>query len=242
MILSIPQKRPPTVNFDPVIFASRRHRDFEVAEGAAKMMASVFGSGEAIKVTDTHFSSGCSFDADTAISEVLDFLRNVSHSLLAGFPDVQRWDQTDDILQQAALRLHRALQETTPESRRHLENLAALQVRRTLIDLGRAYSTRVGMNQQRWTPPHRGRDVGVLSEVPTSPEHDPQKIIEWVELHEQIEQLPANEQEVFQLIWYRGLSKEDVATLLNVDVRTIQRRWRAARETLASRCDGMLNP
>lgn len=190
-------------------------------------------------MTDSHSISRYNFDADTAVSEVLDFLRQVSHSLLAGFPDVQRWDQTDDILQQAAMRLHRALQETTPESRRHLENLAALQVRRTLIDLGRAYSTRAGMNHQRWTPPHPGRDISGLTELQSSSENDPQKIIEWVELHEQIEQLPAEEQEVFQLIWYRGLSKDDVATILNVDLRTVQRRWRAARETLASRCDGM---
>jgi len=180
-------------------------------------------------------------DTELVVSEVFDFLRQVSHNLLAGFPDVQRWDQTDDILQQAAMRLHRALQETTPESRRHLENLAALQVRRTLIDLGRAYSTRVGMNQQRWTPPHPGRDFSGLTEIQSSSENDPQKIIEWVELHEQIEQLPAEEQEVFQLIWYRGLSKEDVAAIMDVDVRTIQRRWRAARETLANRCGGMPN-
>lgn len=215
--------------------------DFGAAFAVLKQRTNTSDFGDTIRMNDAQSRPCCQFDADTAVGEVLDFLRQVSHSLLAGFPDVQRWDQTDDILQQAALRLHRALQETTPESRRHLENLAALQVRRTLIDLGRAYSTRAGMNYRRWTPPHPGRDTGGLPEVQASAENDPQKIIEWVELHEQIEQLPAQEQEVFQLIWYRGLSKEEVATILDVDLRTIQRRWRAARETLASRCGGMPN-
>jgi len=179
------------------------------------------------------------FDKELAVSEVLDFLRQVSHNMLAGFPDVQRWDQTDDIFQQAALRLHRALQQTTPESRRHLENLAALQVRRTLIELGRTYATRVSMNRQRWTPDQKQSRHLRFSELSGSCEYDPARVIEWVELHEQIESLPHDEQEVFQLIWYRGFPKSEVADILDVDVRTVQRRWRAAREMLASRCGGM---
>jgi RNA polymerase sigma-70 factor (ECF subfamily) len=179
------------------------------------------------------------FDTELAVSEVFDFLRHVSRNMLAGFPDVQRWDQTDDIFQQAALRLHRALQQTTPESRRHLENLAALQVRRTLIELGRSYATRVSMNRRRWTPEPGRSGRCRIDEYPASGESDPARLIEWVELHEQIELLPADEQEVFQLIWYRELPKSEVARILNVDLRTVQRRWRAARESLASRCDGM---
>ena len=180
-------------------------------------------------------------DAHAALASVLDFLRRVCGNLLAEFPDVRRWDQSDDVFQQAAMKLFKALQEVRPESRRHLENLAALQVRRTLIELGRKYAARVTMNKQRWTPSRGNAGRGVLDNVAAGIDCDPQKLIAWVELHEQIEQLPDDDREVFQLIWYRGLLKENVANLLNVDIRTVQRRWRSAREALAD-CYGGLPP
>ncbi len=180
-------------------------------------------------------------DAEATLASVLDFLRRVCGTLLADFPDVHRWDQTDDVFQQAALKLFKSLQEVRPESRRHLENLAALQVRRTLIELGRKYAARATMNQQRWTPSRRNAGGSVLENAPAGIESDPQKLIEWVELHEQIDRLSNEDREVFQLIWYREFHKDDVASLLNVDVRTVQRRWRSARETLAD-CYGQLPP
>lgn len=174
-------------------------------------------------------------NADLSLLEIADFLRGMCHTLLARFPDVQRWDQTDDIFQSAALRLHRALQETTPESRRHLENLAAVQVRRTLIDLGRKYAASLTMNQNRWTPLNTSQPFDLISNTFASDESDPQALTDWVELHETIDQLPDDEREVFQLIWYRGISKGEVAEMLHIDLRTVQRRWRAARATLARR-------
>lgn len=177
--------------------------------------------------------------AEKALLGVMDSLRYLSGSMLAGFPDVQRWDQTDDVFQQAAMKLFLALRESPPATRRHLENLVALQVRRTLIDLGRRYASRVGMNQQRWTPSLNDWSCSFMSQLPASCESDPHGLIDWVELHEAIDNLAVDEREVFQLIWYRGLSKEEVSELLNVDVRTVQRRWRAAREVLASRYAGL---
>jgi len=38
-------------------------------------------------------------------------LRNLARKMLRGFPKVHRWEQTDDVLQNAALRLHRTLQQ-----------------------------------------------------------------------------------------------------------------------------------
>jgi hypothetical protein len=49
--------------------------------------------------------------------------------------DLRRWEQTDDVFQNAMLRLHRALAEVKPESVRHFFNLAMLVIRRTLCDL-----------------------------------------------------------------------------------------------------------
>lgn len=177
--------------------------------------------------------------SEDALRAILESLRPLTSSMLASFPDVQRWDQTDDVIQNAAIRSLLALRDSPPKTRRHFENLVALQVRRALIDLGRRYAIRVGMNRNRWTPSLSDSDCDRACDFQDNAESDPQGLIEWVELHEQIENLPDEEQEVFQLIWYRSLSKEEVAELINVDLRTVQRRWRSARETLASRYGGL---
>ena len=52
---------------------------------------------------------------------------------------LQRWEGTDDVCQNALMRLCRALQDITPGSVREFFRLAAMQVRRELIDLARHY-------------------------------------------------------------------------------------------------------
>jgi DNA-directed RNA polymerase specialized sigma24 family protein len=49
------------------------------------------------------------------------------------------------------------------------------------------------------------------------------------EIHEQIEKLPADAREVFDLIFYLGAERGDVARRLGVSVSTVTRRYREAR-------------
>jgi RNA polymerase sigma-70 factor (ECF subfamily) len=53
-------------------------------------------------------------------------------------------------------------------------------------------------------------------------------LAEWGEFHEQIGRLPEEEREVFDLLWYQGLSHAQAAELLQLSTKTIQRRWQAA--------------
>src|SRR5688572_30220098 len=71
-------------------------------------------------------------------------LERLTRKMLAGYPDLRRWEQTDDVLQNALLRLHHALESVRPESLQHFFRLAALQIRRELIDLARHYFGRQG--------------------------------------------------------------------------------------------------
>ena len=56
----------------------------------------------------------------------------------------------------------------------------------------------------------------------------PTSLAQWTELHAMIEALPAEEREVMGLIFYQGLTQTEAAEVLNVSVRTLQRRWHAA--------------
>src|SRR5262249_24098033 len=59
--------------------------------------------------------------------------------------------------------------------------------------------------------------------------HEPSQFAAWTEFHRQADTQPDDEREVFDLLWYQGLSQADAATLLQASERTVQRRWREAR-------------
>src|SRR5437773_551380 len=61
-----------------------------------------------------------------------------------------------------------------------------------------------------------------------------------VRLHRALQTLPAEEQEVFDLVWYQGLTHADAANLLGVATKTIQRRWHAACRRLHNALGGEL--
>jgi RNA polymerase sigma factor (sigma-70 family) len=169
-------------------------------------------------------------------------LTAITRKLKRTFPKVSRWEQTEDVLQNASLRLYQSLADVPIENPVHFFRLAALQIRRELIDMSRRYDGPQGMGRKHYS--HR---VGA-SDAPTpSPAFDaaestynPNKVAEWAEFHEAIEQLPEPEREVTELIWYHEMSHKDAADLLAVDERTIRRRWRNARLALHEKLQGEL--
>lgn len=56
----------------------------------------------------------------------------------------------------------------------------------------------------------------------------------------QIGALPDDQREVFDLIWYQGVTHAEAATLLHVSEKTIQRRWQAACLSLHDAMGGQL--
>ena len=62
----------------------------------------------------------------------------------------------------------------------------------------------------------------------------------WAEFHRQAELLPDEEREVFDLLWYQGLSQSEASELLQVSERTVKRRWQSARLYLHNALHGEL--
>jgi RNA polymerase sigma factor (sigma-70 family) len=50
----------------------------------------------------------------------------------------------------------------------------------------------------------------------------------WCRFHEAVKELPAEEQEVVGLVFYHGWTQAQIAELLQVDERTVRRRWQSA--------------
>src|SRR5438105_2429510 len=79
-------------------------------------------------------------------------LERLARKMLRDYPRLKRWEDTGDVLQNAALRLHRALNEVKPASVVDFLRLAALNIRRELLDLTKHYFGPEGQGAHHATP------------------------------------------------------------------------------------------
>jgi RNA polymerase sigma-70 factor (ECF subfamily) len=161
-------------------------------------------------------------------------LCRLTRKMLKGYPGVGRWEQTDDILQNALIRLDRALTAVAPPTALEFFRLAAAQVRRELIDLARRHSGPEGLDARYATWAGADDRDGSSVEVgePSDTTYDPSRLAAWTEFHRHIEGLADEDREIFDLLWYQGLTQAEAATVLGVSERTVTRRWVAARLSL----------
>ena len=186
-------------------------------------------------------------DGDQSAREALlqfscDRLVGLTRKMLRRFDRVRRWEQTDDVVQNAMLRLYRTLADVRPESPADYYRLAAAPISAASCSIwpsttsGRAASersTRPWAERAKSPREQRDRPAGARAD-------DPQQLALWTEFHEKIAGLPAELRELFDLLWYQGLTQAEVAELLGVSERTIKRRWAAARLELHEILGGAL--
>lgn len=162
-------------------------------------------------------------------------MRGLAHRMLRRFPSVRRWDETDDIVQNAAIRLHRALGEVLPADERSFMGLAAVQVRRELLDLAKKHAG-PGSYASNHETNYRHIDGEARAKVDDAPAagESRERISRWSHLHDAAASLPDEERELFHLVWYLGLKQNDAATVLGCSLRTVKRRWEEAKRLLAA--------
>ncbi len=170
-------------------------------------------------------------DGDTTVYAALWDLVNERLTVLARkmkrghYRRVGSWEQTEDIAQNARVRLIRALKDAVPATPREFYGLANLQIRRELLDVIRQHTGRTGQ---------RAPLLGLSTDYDGSEEdaYDPQQLAAWLEFHESVQKLPEKEREIVELIWYQELTQEQAAAILGVDKSTVKRRWREIRSKL----------
>ncbi len=170
-------------------------------------------------------------------------LHELAHTLLGRkFAKVRRWNDTNDVAQNAAMRLYRALAETVPDSPRGLMGLVATQIRRELIDLARKHSGPMSYAANHGTNVMDGRDgpVHVVDHAADAGDDEEIPLERWERFHAVVEKLPEDQREVFSLIWYLGLEQQAVADALGTSLRTVSRRWQEARQAVRVALDAGL--
>jgi RNA polymerase sigma factor (sigma-70 family) len=184
---------------------------------------------------------GDSSARDELLVHASERLARLTRKMLRDFPGVRRWEQTDDVLQNAALRLCRALVEVQPPTVADFFRLAAAQIRRELLDMARRFSGAHGLGAHHASLAG-GSDGPSSAGLPNPPDstYDPDRLAAWSDFHREAEALPAEERETFDLLFYQGLSQAEAAAILGVSERTMKRRWQSARLRLIEALGGKM--
>lgn len=183
-------------------------------------------------------------DAHAIRSELFDIayarMQTLASRMIRGFPTVRRWDDTADVVQAAALRLHRALADVDLRDPRHLLRLAALQIRRELLDLARRHSSPESFAAHHETNAIVTAD-GVVMQVDRAADRVDEtidRLESWTRLHDAVASLPDEERELFDLVWFMGATQHDIATLSGSSPRTVRRRWDEIKRRLVTALNG----
>jgi RNA polymerase sigma-70 factor (ECF subfamily) len=120
--------------------------------------------------------------------------------------------QTDELLSAVVERLLKAMREARPDNVRQFFALANRHIRWELNDLARRLD--------KQSPAAPLNESGIFAPESSGAMLSPDA----VRMLDEIEQLPDDEREVFGLVRVQGMSQVDVAKLLAVSVKTVQRR------------------
>ena len=174
---------------------------------------------------------------DALLHHCGDRLTLLTRRMLGDFQRVRRWAETDDVLQNALVRLVGALRHVKPRTPRDFLALASVQIRRELIDLARHYygPEGIGANHESQAPADAS---GAGPSDPADLRHEPASLAQWTEVHELIDGLAEEDREIIGLLFYQGLSQAETSEVLNVSLRTVQRRWHDALCKLHRRLNG----
>lgn len=183
---------------------------------------------------------------DTARNDLInltyDRFRSLAGKVLqSGFTRLKRWEDSTDVVNEAAMRLWESLAEVKPKTPREFLGLGAVQIRRQLLDLSRKYFGRKTKDGSPAATPERSptqaQEIGEY-DAGAGDTWDPASLAIWTELHEHIARLPDDERETADLIIYQGLTQEDAAEVIGVDKSTVKRRFRSVRRKLARAMNG----
>jgi len=153
----------------------------------------------------------------------------LTRNLLRGFPRARELDDTTGVFSESYLRLHTALDEIRPTTVRQFLGLAALEIRRVLLDIVRKLSGRGNLKRPEAIA------VDSLDSRVIAPGHSslgaPWEVIE--DLYNAIDRLDDDSKEIVMLLHFQGLTQLEAGQLLGVHEDTIKRRWAKARIILA---------
>jgi RNA polymerase sigma-70 factor (ECF subfamily) len=171
------------------------------------------------------------------INRAYDRLIIVARKLLGSFPDVRLEEETAGVLSEAYLRLRKSLDDVKPETVRQFFGLAALQIRRVLLD--KIWELRGGRGEN---PPkfvsmdaQRAGDTSAGGDDLADTGIDSARQNLAIDFLEAIEKLADEEHEVVELLFFHGYTQPEAGEIIGVHEDRVKRRWSRARVRLAEK-------
>ena len=103
--------------------------------------------------------------------------------------------------------------------------------------MARSINGPMGINRNQESVENSDR---LQSGIAGSNTNDATQLTVWTDFHLSIDKLDDDDREVFDLIWYQGLSQDSVAELIGVSQKTVSRRWQKARRHVYEMLGGQL--
>jgi RNA polymerase sigma-70 factor (ECF subfamily) len=169
---------------------------------------------------------------DALIARTYDRLMVLARKYLKGFPDARIVEDTEGVLHESYVKhLNKALDDVRPSTHAQFFGLAALQIRRTLIEIIRRVRGRGAKPRPLKVDSRDADGIGPGEHEPAvdsgSSQNDRQ-----IDVLEAIDKLPDELRDVVNLHMFIGLTLTEVAELLGVTVVIVKYRWTAACEKL----------
>ncbi|MCE9533386.1 MAG: sigma-70 family RNA polymerase sigma factor [Planctomycetes bacterium] len=164
----------------------------------------------------------------------------VARKLLGSFVRVRVEEETAGVLAEAYFRLHGALDDIKPTSVREFMGLAALQIRRVLLDKIREMEGRGKEKKKKPIPINGGpaTDEAAGGIDPADPDFDEKRRDDAIDLLKAIETLPDELRETVELLFLHGYTQLEASEIVGVHEDTVKKRWATARVKLADKLKG----
>jgi RNA polymerase sigma factor (sigma-70 family) len=133
----------------------------------------------------------------------------------------------ESVIGRAYPRVVRALESVRPDTPADYFRLLALKVRHALLDLI-AEEKRAGLG-----PPGDGSTTGA-GLTPPDPGTDPGVRAMWEEVYRRVDDLPADQKQVFDLHCVQNLTQAEVGEILGLPPKQVSRLWLDALDALKS--------
>ncbi|MFO0849915.1 MAG: sigma-70 family RNA polymerase sigma factor [Gemmataceae bacterium] len=165
--------------------------------------------------------------AEPVFRKILTAVERRVRAMFARFSRVGRFVEVEDVAQNTALRLLRAMRDVRPASTRQFYALTNELIRRELIDLTRHHFGPLGAGTHLASAPSGD---GADEHPAVAPAAD--GLDHLTAFHEAVARLPAEQREAIGLTYYHDWTQAEIARLFGVSVRTVQRWLDAAVTTL----------
>jgi RNA polymerase sigma factor (sigma-70 family) len=164
-----------------------------------------------------------------------DRLGKLARAMLMGNP-LHRFEGSDDLMQQTLVRLNRCIDQAQPTTASAVLALAAVEMRRALIDFARHYFGSRGIGSNEVLQPETAVSAMQPPQILASGVPEPNQAVLQAEnlerLYAAVDDLAEEERQVVDLLWIHDLTQLEAAAVLGIAPRTVGRRWRRARVQL----------